>query len=122
MRLVFPEEWKSISRPHVRAELMAFLASASQDQRGDRAELEFLVHFIFDDHDFERASELVGDVLIDASEIEPVQLFVRVLDAAIGPRQKPLSAVSNQELLAINDAAGAALQKLMHNGLATFSV
>lgn len=77
---------------------MAFLADAQKPSfYEDADEMGFLVNFIFDDHDFKPVTQQLGWTLLDSDEIEAVDAFVDALEAALGPRSKPLSAITAAE-------------------------
>jgi len=80
-------------------------------------ELEFLVHFIFDDHDFGQSERLIGAILLNRQEAEAISVFVAQLDLAIGPRSKPLSAVNESDWSPVARAASDALTALAVAGL-----
>lgn len=117
----FPEEWRVLSQPWVRSELMEFLKSAMDTtQTEDRDELRALVHFIFDGHDFTPdAANLVGVVLFDIQEAELVNSFINAFDRGIGPGDAWPEHVGNLE--EICRTAKVALGALMLRGTATFS-
>ena len=118
--VTFPDEWRALSQPHVRSELIKFLKSAMDPSHSsDRSELEALVHFIFDDHDFAPdAKVLIGLVLFDSSEAELINPFVNALDHAIGPGKSWPRNIAN--VSDVCTAAEAAHRTLTRRGEAKF--
>jgi hypothetical protein len=120
--VTYPDEWRTLSQPHVRSELIEYLKStAGPNPFADRSELEFLVHFIFDDHDFAPdAKALIGIVLFDASESESINSFVNALNRAIGPgKDWPRGPVND---LDVRTTAEAALRVLLRRGEANIGL
>jgi hypothetical protein len=117
----YPAGWSSLQYPWQRAELMAFLAEA-QKRSGhqDTAEVKFLVHFIFDDHDFKPTSQQLGLTLLDSDEVEAVAAFVAALDSAAGSREKSLSDITVDEWVIVAQAAARARTCLLRQGESWF--
>ena len=122
MAIRFPDTWKQLSYPRVRLELLEYLRDAANPLAyRDTAEMEFLVHFIFDDHRFspDPTAEL-GTVLSDPEEVQVVARFVAALDTAIGPQNRPLSALDAKAWGPVAHAAGEAHAKLIELGYPVF--
>jgi hypothetical protein len=101
--------------------LLAFLGDAQRrSAHEDAAEMKFLVRFIFDDHDFGPASQQLGLTLLDSAEVEAVANFVAALDAAIGPRQSPLSEITGDQWRPVSETAARARSCLVKQGESWF--
>ena len=73
MSLAFPDDWSGLRFPHVRAELLNYLKDATKPDLCLRThEVEFLVHFMFDDHDFGPNDTNIGDILFDSEEASEI--------------------------------------------------
>ena len=118
MSMRFPDGWSGLSNPRVRAELLEYLKDASDPLAyQDASETEFLVHFIFDDHEFSPDSTAeLGTVLKDLEEAEIVGRFVAALDAAIRPSWRPLNALDAKAWEPVARAAQVAYAKLTQLG------
>ena len=107
---------------HARAELLEYLKSADLKLPPNPVELEFLIHFIFDDHDFVPSStRLVGSILLDTNEASAVDDFVGALDCAIGPRDQPIPNLSERDWSPVRRAARVALTLLVRSGEAKYT-
>lgn len=74
------------------------------------------MNFIFDDHDFKPAAQQLGWMLLDRDEVEAIDIFVTGFDAALGPREKPLSTIAAGEWAAVAIAAARARECLLKHG------
>ena len=118
----YPTSWNGLTLPDVRAELLSYLEDAAElNVVHDTPTLTFLVHFIFDDHDFGAdASAEIGSTLLNAEEAAVVREFAHALASAIGPRSKPLKAVTERDWAPVIVTARAAHTKLTESGAPTF--
>ena len=106
-----------LQRPHTRIELLAYLRAASaRDLWRASAELKFLVHFVFDDNDFQITENLIGLVLLSHEEARAIRDFVAELDRAVGPRNKSLLAIREGEWAPVARSAAQALAILAATG------
>jgi hypothetical protein len=114
----YPDSWSSLHFPNVRWELLEYLKDATDPKMlEDRHELKFLVHFIFDDHDFgPDANAMIGYALLDSEEAGLLNVFVRSLDTMIGPAGKPYPA-SFPNVPEVCAKAEAALHLLVSRGI-----
>lgn len=113
----YPKPWAALKYPGQRADLLEYLKSAENPRLfTDVPELEFLVHFIFDDHDFRPASTQRGLTLLTDAEERSIEIFVSALDRAIGPRTKKLSEVSASDWRPVSEAARLARADLLQQG------
>lgn len=114
----FPASWSDLSQPHTRIELLAFLEDAGNPKLYARpADIEFLCHFIFDDHDFFPDSDgMIGTVLIDRAEALALGDFVRQFDIALGPRSKTIKDITAAEWAPVAATATAARKRLLTHG------
>jgi hypothetical protein len=117
----YPPAWSDLKYPWQRAELFAFLADAQNPSLyEDTSEVKFLMNFIFDDHDFKPAARQLGWMLLDRDEVEAIAAFVAVFDAALGPREKSLSAITAGEWGPVATEAARARECLPRQGEAWF--
>lgn len=117
----YPPAWSELKYPWQRAELLAFLAYAQKPSLyEDTSEVKFLMNFIFDDHDFKPAAQQLGWMLLDHDEVEAIAAFVTVFDAALGSREKSLSAITAEEWGPVATAAARARECLLKQGEAWF--
>lgn len=101
-----PVTLSALTHPHTRSELIAYLSAAANPECWkDATEVSFLVHFIFDDHDFQPAEEQIGKTLLNKAEASALNDFVTCLETAIGPRSKPLSALKAADWAPVASAA-----------------
>lgn len=113
----YPKQWAALKYPGQRSDLLEYLKSAENASLfSDTTELEFLVHFVFDDHDFQPASAQRGLTLLSDSEEDAIRAFVSALDRAIGPRTKKLSDVSELDWRPVAEAARLARAELLKQG------
>lgn len=120
MSMVFPPAWQNLRFPHIRAELLEYLQSASDPALwNDTAEMEFLVHFVFDDHDFVGPGA-VGDIFLNQEEGLAISAFVKALDEAIGPRSKKLGFMRERDWQSVPAAATEAHSLLIKSGTPTY--
>lgn len=125
MGVVYPEAWAELVDPQVRAELIEYLKNAAVDDAYQRpAEVEFLMHFVFDDHGEQfwpepRAS--IGQVLFDDGEADALKSFAIAFHKALGTRSKKLSRITSAEWIEVSCAAVAALRTLASRGLPTYT-
>ncbi len=113
----YPPAWSDLKYPWQRAELLAFLAGAQNPSLyEDTPEVKFLMNFIFDDHDFKPAAQQLGRMLLDRDEVEAIGAFVALFDAALGPREKSLSAITAGEWEPVATAAARARECLLRHG------
>lgn len=113
----YPKPWATLKHPGQRDELLEYLKSAQDPLMfSDTTKLEFLVHFIFDDHAFQPASVQRGLTLLNGAEETAIASFVSVLDRAIGPRTKRLSQVSESDWRPVSEAARLARIELLRQG------
>lgn len=113
----YPKQWAVLKYPGQRADLLDHLKTAENPSLfSDSTELEFLVHFVFDDHDFRPAATQRGLTLLNDSEEEVIQAFVAALDRAIGPRTKALTDVSELDWRPVAEAARLARAELLKRG------
>ncbi len=118
MTASFPNKWSQLKFPHTRAELLQYLKDASSLHTwSDTPEIEFLVHFIFDDHDFRPTERLIGDVLLNAEEAAALAVFIETLDRAIGPRSKGLSKLTHEDWNEVAAAAAATHAAMLRAGV-----
>jgi hypothetical protein len=118
MSISFPNRWSTLEQPHVRHELISFLAlvSAAAGQLS-AAQADALVHFIFDDHDFgERMEAQVGVTLLDQDEASAVEEFVSCLDKAVGVGRAGALSISPTYWSLVSAAAGRALEIFTRSG------
>ncbi len=121
MSIIFPESWSPLKFPHVRAELLEYLAdAATPDLWQETAEVEFLVHFIFDDHDFEPIDKTIGKIFLDSAEAAAMSDFVFALNVAIGPRSKSLARLKQKDWASVARTAAHALAILSKSGAPTY--
>lgn len=118
MSIEFPETWSALQYPHIRAELLVYLRDASSpDLWAMTSDLEFLVHFVFDDNDFGPAGLVTGKTILNIAEATAVASFVAELDKAIGPKSKALSKITQTEWEPVAGAARDALATLVRSGV-----
>jgi hypothetical protein len=89
----------ALKHPWQRAELAEYLKNAANAAAFESlGEVNFIVHVFFDDHDlWPDASKEIGWMLLDSSEAAIINTFVKALEKAIGPREKPLSALRKED-------------------------
>lgn len=117
MSITFPDSWSPLQHPHVRSELLLYLKDATRtDLWRNEADLEFLIHFFFDDQDFRPANEQIGWSLLNDKEADAITGFIVALDSAIGPRSKRLSQLSESDWVHVPSAAEAALSEILKAG------
>lgn len=113
----YPKAWATLKYPGQRDDLLDYLRGAQNPLTfADATELEFLVHFIFDDHAFQPASAQRGLTLLNDAEEVALDSFVAALDHAIGPRTKRLSEVSELDWRPVAEAARLARTELLRQG------
>lgn len=117
----YPPAWSDLKYPWQRAELLAYLADAQNASLyEDTSEVKLLMHFIFEDHDFKPAAQQLGWMLLDRDEVDAMAAFVTAFEAALGPRQKSLSAIAAGEWEPVATAAAHARECLLKRGDAWF--
>jgi hypothetical protein len=82
----------SLSHPHIRDELTAVLSELEADdplvlwererQRGLASSIDAVLHFLFDDHDFDVSA--VGYSLVDEAEVRSITTLKLSLEAILG--------------------------------------
>jgi len=117
----YPPQWSGLQYPWQRAELLLYLADAQKPSLyQDTSEVKFLMNFIFDDHDFKSTSQELGLTLLDQEEVEAVAAFVAAFESALGPRKKPLSAITAEEWAVVAETATRAHECLIQQGVSWF--
>ncbi|KAF0187369.1 MAG: hypothetical protein IV086_05535 [Hyphomonadaceae bacterium] len=117
----YPPSWSGLDYPWQRAELIAYLLDAQNLalwQEPD--EVKFLMHFVFDDHDFQPPSQQLGFMLLDDEEVDAMTAFVTAFSSALGPRSKRLSEISAEEWSVVARTAAHARLCLLQKGESWF--
>jgi hypothetical protein len=91
--------WSELRYPWQRAELLAYLEDAQKsDGYTDLDEMKALTNFIFDDHDFNPPTTLLGLTLLSEVEIASVATFVEALNLALGSRTKSIAQIHGERM------------------------
>jgi hypothetical protein len=128
MNYVYPELWAPLTMPNKRHELIGVIeeiAGASslsdyQNQQGmDKLDIDYVVHFLFDDSDIGRdALSYVGDVFLNQEEANLVSSFSSRLDDLLSllGDESTEGFVAHPEWKEISTLASVALNSLVRNG------
>src|ERR1700761_5307333 len=91
MEQTYPSSWSALRYPWFRAELLACLEELSapdprplweaERKRGLISDIDQVIHFFFDDHDFDEAD--IGYTLLDDVEVTHIASLKRALDQII---------------------------------------